>query len=137
MDVIVSTDPEKLDIDFIHSFLTTSYWAKGRTKKEVIITIQNCVNFGVYLDGNQIGFARVLTDYTVFGYLMDVFITEEHRGKGYSKLLMQTITNDPRLQQIKRWMLITKDAHNLYKQFDFKKVENPSIIMEKLTKTSE
>ncbi len=132
MSLIISTDSDKLDIDFIHEFLTRSYWAKGRTKEEVLITIKNCFNFGVYLDGRQIGFARLLTDYAVFGYLMDVFIIEEHQGKGYSKQLIQAITEHPDLQQIQRWMLRTGDAHGLYKQFGFKEVEEPSLIMEKL-----
>lgn len=132
MSLIISTDRDKLDIDFIHQFLTRSYWAKGRTKEEVIKTIENCFNFGVYLDRKQIGFARLLTDYAVFGYLMDVFIIEEHQGKGYSKQLIKTITEHPDLQSIKRWMLMTGDAHGLYKQFGFKEVEKPSWIMEKL-----
>ncbi len=136
MSVTISNDKAKLDIDFIHGFLTNSYWAKGRTKEEVIITIQNCLNFGVYLDDKQIGFARILTDSVVFGYLMDVFIIEEHRGKGYAKLLVKNITEHPDLQQIKRWMLITKDAHTLYQQFGFNEVENPTRIMEKLVKIS-
>ncbi len=136
MSVTISNNKAKLDIDFIHGFLTNSYWAKGRTKEEVIITIQNCLNFGVYLDDKQIGFARILTDSVVFGYLMDVFIIQEHRGKGYAKLLVKNITEHPDLQQIKRWMLITKDAHTLYQQFGFNEVENPTRIMEKLVKIS-
>ncbi len=133
MSLVISTDKNKLDIDFIHQFLTRTYWAKGRTREEVRITIKNCKNFGVYLDDKQIGFARILTDYTVFGYLMDVFIIEEHRGKGYSKQLLKTIIEHPDLRQIKRWMLMTSDAHELYTQFGFKAVEKPSLIMEKLT----
>jgi len=133
MSLVISTDKNKLDIDFIHQFLTRTYWAKGRTREEVRITIKNCKNFGVYLDDKQIGFARILTDYTVFGYLMDVFIIEEHRVKGYSKQLLKTIIEHPDLRQIKRWMLMTSDAHELYTQFGFKAVEKPSLIMEKLT----
>lgn len=132
MSIQISTDKQKLDIDFIHQFLTRSYWAKGRTIEEVQTSIDHCLCFGVYLDDKQIGFARMLTDYTVFGYLMDVFIIEEHQGKGYSKQLMKTITEHPDLQQVKRWMLATHDAHGLYKQFGFTEIEHPSRWMAKL-----
>ncbi len=132
MSIIISTDNKKLDIDFIHQFLTHSYWAEGRTKEEVNISLKNCLNFGIYLDKKQIGFARVLTDYAVFGYLMDVFIIEEHRGNGYSKLMMKAIMDHPDLQNIKRWMLATHDAHALYKKFGFSTIEDPSKLMEKL-----
>lgn len=133
MSILISTENTVLDIDFIHQFLTHSYWAKGRSKKEVITSIENSLNFGVYIDNKQIGFARVLTDYTVFGYLMDVFITEEHRGKGYAKQLIQAIMDHERLQNIQRWMLATADAHELYKQFGFGPIPDPSKIMGKLT----
>ncbi len=132
MNIQISTDKKKLDIDFIHQFLTRSYWAKGRTKEEVQTSIDHCLCFGVYLDSDQIGFARMLTDYVVFGYLMDVFIIEEHQGKGYSKQLMKAITKHPDLQQVKRWMLATYDAHGLYTQFGFKEIEHPSRWMSKL-----
>ncbi len=133
MRILISTEKEKLDLDFIHEFLTRAYWAQGRTKKEVQTSIDHSLNFGVYLDGKQIGFARMLTDYVVFGYLMDVFIIEEHQGKGYAKQLIKTIMEHPDLLQIKRWMLATHDAHELYKQFGFKEIEHPSRWMGKLT----
>ncbi|KAA1244064.1 GNAT family N-acetyltransferase [Aquimarina sp. RZ0] len=132
MNIIISTEKERLDIDFIHQFLTDAYWAKGRTKEEVITTIEHCLNFGVYIDNTQIGFARVLTDYAVFGYLMDVFIIEEHRGNGYAKMLVKTIMEHKDLQRIKRWMLATYDAHGLYKQFGFDAIPDPTMIMGKL-----
>jgi len=125
MSVIISTENSELNIDFIHQFLTNSYWAKGRTKEAVQTTLEHCLNFGVYIDSKQIGFARVLTDYAVFGYLMDVFIIEEHRGNGYSKKLLKTIMEHPELQGIQRWMLATNDAHELYKQFGFKPLPEP------------
>ncbi|MDY8134819.1 GNAT family N-acetyltransferase [Aquimarina sp. 2201CG5-10] len=133
MSIVISTDKEKLDIDFIHQFLTNSYWAEGRTKEDVITSIENCMCFGIYENGNQVGFARVLTDYVVFGYLMDVFITKEHRGKGYSKQLIKAIMEHPDLQQIKRWMLATKDAHGLHKQFGFDSIKDTSRMMGKVT----
>ena len=86
--ITISTDKKKLQINVIHGFLTTSYWAKGRTLNEVKKTIKHCLCYGVYLNENQIGFARIATDYTVFAYVMDLFILPGHRGKGYSKHLM-------------------------------------------------
>lgn len=136
MQIEISTDTKLLDIDVIHQFLTQSYWAKGRTKEEVATSLQNCLNFGVYLNQQQIGFARVLTDYTVFGYVMDVFIIEDHRGKGYAKQLIETIMIHPDLQQIKRWMLATKDAHELYRKYGFSEIENPANLMGKLVNVS-
>ncbi len=133
MNILISTDKKKLDIDFIHQFLTRSYWAKGRTKEEVQTSIDHCLCFGVYLENKQIGFARMLTDHTVFGYLMDVFIIEEHRGKGFSKRLIKTITEHPELKPVKRWMLATHDAHGLYSKFGFKEIEHPSRWMTKQT----
>ncbi|MFH4963391.1 GNAT family N-acetyltransferase [Gaetbulibacter sp. M235] len=128
----ISTDKSKLQVEVIHAFLTDSYWAKGRTINEVKKTIEHCLCFGVYLDGNQIGFARVATDYTVFAYLMDVFILPENRGKGYSKQLMKAIIEEPQLSTCKVWMLKTKDAHNLYKQFEFTELKHPEKLMERL-----
>ena len=134
MDIIISNDIQKLDIDFIHQFLTKSYWAEGRTKEEVLASIENSLNFGVFLDEKQIGFARVLTDHVVFAYVMDVFIIKEYRGKGFSKQLIKTVTEHPDLRQVKRWLLATKDAHGLYKQFGFEPIPDPSLLMGKLVK---
>ena len=128
----ISTDKSKLQVDVIHQFLTNSYWGKGRTVDEVKKTIENCLCFGVYLDEKQIGFARIATDYTVFAYLMDVFVLPEHRGKGYSKQLMKVIIEEPQLQSCKVWMLKTADAHNLYKQFGFSELKHPEKLMERL-----
>ena len=128
----ISTDKEKLQIDVIHQFLTETYWAKERTLEEVKKTIEHCLCFGMYLDGKQIGFARLATDYTVFAYLMDVFILPEHRGKGYSKQLMKAINEEPQLQTCKVWMLKTSDAHKLYKQFGYTELKHPEKVMERL-----
>ncbi|GAA0711943.1 GNAT family N-acetyltransferase [Aquimarina litoralis] len=133
MGITISTDNSKLNIDFIHQFLTKAYWAKGRTKEEVKNSIEHCLNFGVYLNGEQIGFARLLKDYTVFAYLMDVFIIENYRGNGYSKQLIKTIVEHSELQKVHRWMLATKDAHGLYKQFGFEELPDPNLMMTKWT----
>lgn len=134
MDIEISTDNKRLDIDFIHQFLTRSYWAEGRTKEQVLKSLQNCLNFGIYYQGTQIGFARILTDYVVFAYIMDVFIIESHRGKGFSKQLIKSVTEHPDLRLVKRWMLLTKDAHGLYRQFGFEQLQEPSMAMSKLNK---
>ncbi|MEZ0129221.1 GNAT family N-acetyltransferase [Flavobacterium sp. LBUM151] len=129
--ITVSTDKTKLNVPFIQNFLKDIYWAAGRTIREVQTTIDASVCFGIYLDDNQIGFARVITDYVVFGYVMDVFITEEHRGKGYSSILIEKIMNEPLLKDIKIWRLATTDAHFLYEKFGFKPLEHPEKMMEK------
>jgi len=131
-EIIISDDKSKLDVELIHKFLTTSYWAKGRTIDEVKNSIEHSICFGVYKDGKQIGFARILTDYTVIAYLMDVFILEEFRGKGFSKLLLKRIFDDDKFKRVKKWMLATKDAHSLYAQFGFGEIKNPDRLMEKV-----
>lgn len=131
-NIQVSTDQRKLDITLIHDFLTTSYWAKGRTIEEVKKSIDNTLCFGIYLDNEQVGFARVLTDKVVFAYLMDVFIIEKHRGKGYSKILLGEILAHPELSEIKKWFLGTRDAHDLYRQFQFVEIPTPERYMERI-----
>ena len=129
--VSVSTDKNKLNVPFIQQFLKDIYWAAGRTIEEVQTTIDNSFCFGIYLNDTQIGFARVITDYVVFAYLMDVFITEKHRGKGYSSVLIRSMMTEPKLKDIKIWRLATSDAHFLYEKFGFKALENPEKMMEK------
>lgn len=128
----VSTDKNKLDIPFIQHFLKDIYWAAGRTIEEVQTTIDHSFCFGIYLDDQQIGFARVITDYVVFAYMMDVFIDEAHRGKGYSSILIETMMNEPQLQNVKIWRLATRDAHPIYEKFGFKLLAHPERMMEKI-----
>lgn len=130
--VTVSTDKNKLDVPFIQHFLKDIYWATGRTIEEVQITIDASLCFGIYLNDRQIGFARVITDYVVFAYLMDVFITEEHRGKGYSSILIDAVMNESLLMEVKIWRLATSDAHFLYEKFGFTALEFPEKMMEKI-----
>jgi GNAT superfamily N-acetyltransferase len=132
--IAISTDRDKLDVSFIHNFLKETYWAKGRTIEDVKTTIDTSFCFGVFLSNKQIGFARLVTDYVVFAYLMDVFIIDEHRGKGYSNLLMKAIMNEPKLNQVKIWRLATSDAHFLYEKFGFKALAHPEKMMEKIIK---
>jgi GNAT superfamily N-acetyltransferase len=130
--ISVSTDKNKLDIPFIQNFLKDIYWAAGRTIEEVQRTIDASVCFGIYLEDKQIGFARVITDYVVFAYLMDVFITEEHRGKGFSSILISAMMEEPVLKEVKIWRLATSDAHFLYDKFGFKALAHPEKMMEKI-----
>ncbi len=130
--ITVSTDKNKLDVPFIQQFLKDIYWAAGRTIEEVQTSIDHSFCFGIYLDDKQIGFARVITDYVVFAYLMDVFIAEEHRGKCYSSILIDNMMKEPKLQNIKIWRLATKDAHFLYRKFGFNELANPEKLMEKI-----
>ena len=130
--ITISTDKSKLQMEVIHEFLTKAYWAKGRTIEEVKKSIEHCLCFGVYLDEKQIGFARIATDFTVFAYIMDVFILPEYQGNGYSKQLMKAINEEPQLKSCKVWMLKTSDAHGLYKQFGYSELKHPEKVMERL-----
>lgn len=129
--IYISTDKKKLQIKVIHRFLKDTYWAKGRTIDEVKTTIENSLCFGVYLNNEQIGFARVATEYAVFAYLLDVFILPEYQGKGYSKQLIKEVIEHPKLKTC-GWMLKTSDAHGLYNQFGFTELKHPEKVMEKL-----
>ncbi|MEG0848781.1 MAG: GNAT family N-acetyltransferase [Flavobacterium sp.] len=132
--ITVSTDKTKLNIPFIQNFLKDIYWTAPRTIEEVQTAIDASFCFGIYLNDEQIGFARVITDYIVFAYVMDVFITEEHRGKGYSSILIETMINEQQLQNVKLWRLATTDAHFLYEKFGFTKLNHPEKMMEKIIK---
>ncbi len=131
--ISVSTDKAKLDVPFIQNFLKNIYWATGRTIDEVQTTIDSSFCFGIYLNDKQIGFARVVTDYVVFAYLMDVFIDKEYRGNGYSSILIEAMMNESELKQVKIWRLATSDAHFLYEKFGFKALAHPEKMMEKVT----
>ena len=131
----ISTDRDRLDIDLIHRFLSTSYWAEGRPREAVERSIRHSLCFGVYTVDvapgatRQVAFARVITDYAVFGYLADVFVVPEHRGRGVSKGLMQAIIAHPDLTSLKGLLLRTRDAHGLYAQFGFGPLPRPEEMM--------
>ena len=130
--IVISTDKSKLNVPFIQNFLKDIYWAAGRTIDEVQTTIDASFCFGIYLDDEQVGFARVITDYVVFAYMMDVFIDEKHRGKGYSSILIDAMMKESKLQQVKIWRLATSDAHYLYEKFGFTPLAHPEKMMEKI-----
>jgi GNAT superfamily N-acetyltransferase len=118
----ISTDKKKLDLDVIHEFLSKrSYWAVGISLERLKKSIENAMCFGVYQGKNQMGFARVITDFATTAYIGDVFILEPFRGKGLGKLLIKTIIGHPDLQNLRLWILGTKDAHGLYEKVGFRK----------------
>ncbi|MEP7144985.1 MAG: GNAT family N-acetyltransferase [Ferruginibacter sp.] len=127
----ISTNKSKLNIPYIHRFLSQTYWAENIPLEIVQRSIDGSVCFGVYEGDHQIGFARVITDKATFGYLADVFIDEIYRGRGLSKWLMEIIIAHPELQGFRTWQLATKDAHGLYAKFGFKQLDNPERIMRK------
>lgn len=129
-DYTISTDKNTLNIPYIHQFLTTSYWAEGIPVDTVQRSIKGALCFGVYKGQQQIGFARVISDLATYAYLADVFIDEEHRGKGLSKWLVKVILEYPDLQGLRRFELGTRDAHGLYAQFGFTPLPNPEIFMQ-------
>lgn len=131
---LISTDKSKLNIKVIHGYLSNSYWAKNRSLRTSKLTLKNSLCFGLYFKNKQIGFARVITDYATFAYLADVFILEEHRGKGLSKWMMEVILNYSELQNLRRWFLATKDAHGLYEKFGFTSLKEPEKLMEMFRK---
>lgn len=129
---LISTDRDRLDIDAIHGFLSQeSYWALNRTREQTETAIKNSLPFGLYKGENLVGFARVVTDFATFAYLGDVFVIEEFRGRGLSKLLMRAIVGHPELQGFRRWILATRDAHTLYEKFGFHELVHPERWMEK------
>lgn len=133
----ISTDKSKLDVELIHQYLSNeSYWAKGRSIEVVVRSIQNSICFGVYKGDDQVGFARVVSDQAVFAWILDVFVLESYRKHGLGKLLMEAIMDHPDLQNLQRWGLATDDAHGLYEQFGFIRIQRPEIFMQKVTKPS-
>ena len=123
-DFIISTDKSKIDIAYVHQFLTNSYWAENIPVETVERSISGSLCFSVFHQRAQVGFARVITDEATFAYLADVFIDENYRGKGLSKWLMETIIQYPTLQHFRRFLLATRDAHGLYKQLGFEPLNN-------------
>ncbi|MCH2058310.1 MAG: GNAT family N-acetyltransferase [Thalassotalea sp.] len=130
-EIEITSNPTDLDLNVIHAFISESYWAKNIPMATLKKAISNSLVFGAYKkSGEQVGFARVVTDKATFAYLGDVFVLNEYRGLGLSKLLMQSVCAHPDLQGLRRFMLATSDAHGLYSQFGFTQVENPEILMQ-------
>jgi len=131
-EYLISTDMDRLDLAFIHNFLSnSSYWAQGRDVELVKRSVSNSLNFGLYKGNQQIGFARVVTDYATFAWLADVFMLDEYRGQGLGKWLIEVVVSHPRLQGFRRWLLATRDAHELYRRFGFTELTDARRWMEK------
>jgi GNAT superfamily N-acetyltransferase len=124
--ITISTDRDRMDVAMIHRFLSEeAYWAKGIPYELVARSIEHSLCFGAF-DGNaQVGFTRVITDFATFGYLADVFVLPSHRGRGVAKELMRAVKEHPDLQTLRRWHLVTRDAHALYAQFGFAPLASP------------
>lgn len=130
-EFLISTDPAKMDIPAIHGVLTCSYWAEGIDEATVRRSIANSLCFGIFRLDRQVGFARVVTDRATFAYLADVFVIEAFRGRGLSTWLMEVIVHHPDLQGLRRWILATRDAHELYRRFGFTTLATPLRFMER------
>jgi GNAT superfamily N-acetyltransferase len=129
-NLLISTDPARLDDDAIAEMLSRAYWAQGRPRSRLERALANSLVFGIYDGARMIGLARIVTDYAIVAYLCDVFIHEAYRGRGLGKWLMETILAHPDLQGLRRWTLSTRDAHGLYAQFGFTPLETPDSWME-------
>ena len=125
----ISTDRTRLDVALVHEFLRTSYWAEGRSRSVVERSIEHSLCFGMYHLGRQVAFARVVSDRAVFAYLMDVFVIPEFRGRGISKALMRAVLDHPDLQNLRLFLLRTRDAHGLYERFGFRPLADPESLM--------
>jgi GNAT superfamily N-acetyltransferase len=138
-EYVISDDPERADLDLVHGFLASCYWANGIPREVVERSIRGALNFSLFVSpgdsagapSRQIAFARVVSDYATFAYVGDVFVLEEFRGRGLSKWLMQVIVEHPRLQGLRRWSLLTRDAHRLYEQVGFRALASPERWMER------
>jgi GNAT superfamily N-acetyltransferase len=133
--IVVTTDRSRLDLDVIHGFLTTSYWARGVPREIVARSMENSLCFGAFDGDRQVGFARVISDRATFAYICDVFALESDRKRGIGKSLMAAIMAHPELQGLRRRMLATRDAHGLYRQFGFGAPAHPERQMEVLERT--
>jgi GNAT superfamily N-acetyltransferase len=120
-----------MDVQAIHGVLTRSYWAEGIDESTVRRSIAGSLCFGIFRSGQQVGFARVVTDRATFAYLADVFVIDELKGRGLSKWLMQVIVDHPELQGLRRWLLATRDAHELYRKYGFTELAAPGRFMER------
>jgi len=135
MDYRITDNKDEMDIDAIHDYLSSSYWAEGVPKSVVAKAIENSLCFAVLAvdtnnEAKQVGFARLITDSATFAYLADVYILEEHRGKGLSKQMMQKVIEHPQLQGLRRIMLATRDAHGLYEQYGFTALTDQKMFMQ-------
>jgi GNAT superfamily N-acetyltransferase len=131
-DYVISTDAARLDLRMMHEFLSASYWSPGIPRAIIEQAIQHSLNFGLYYEGRQIGFARVISDYATFAYVCDVFVLDAFQGRGLGTWLMEIVTAHPNLQGLRRWILATRDAHGLYRKVGFTTLSQPDRFMERV-----
>jgi GNAT superfamily N-acetyltransferase len=137
MTISVTSDRARMDVDVIHTFLSqSSYWAKNIPRDVVERAVEHSLCFGAFDSDAQIGFARVITDYATFAYLADVFVLPSHRGRGIGKQIMEAIAQHPGLHGLRRWHLVTRDAHALYAQFGFEPIDAPERHMMKVMRNA-
>jgi GNAT superfamily N-acetyltransferase len=129
-EYLISTDPARFDLDAIHAYLVRAYWCQGIPRKTVERAVANSLCFALLHGKAQIGLARVVTDSATFAYLCDVYVLEDYRGKALGKWLMECVMGHPALQGLRRFILATRDAHGLYRQFGFRALSKPEVIME-------
>jgi len=129
-EYVISSDMSLIDLELVHSFLTESYWAKGVSREIVQRSVENSICFGAYKDGQQVGFARAVTDRATFAFLADVFVLEPEQGKGVGKMLVEAALEHPELRELRRWLLATDDAHGLYERYGFAPLRRPERWME-------
>ena len=127
---LIRTRQELLDIELVHDNIAHCYWARGIPRELCERSLRNSLCFGIYVEGSQVGFARVVTDLATFAYLGDVFIVEHAQGNGYGKQLMTAILSHPDLQGLRRFCLATRDAHSLYERYGFRVIQEPESWME-------
>ena len=127
---VLSSNPGRMDIAAIHNFLKSSYWSKDIPREIVERAVTNSLSFGIFHENEQIGFARVITDKATFAYLCDVYVLESYRGQGLGSWLMESVMQHPEMQSLRRFGLVTKDAHELYRRFGFSELKNPAGHME-------
>jgi GNAT superfamily N-acetyltransferase len=125
----ITDDPNAVDLDVVHRFLTTSYWSPGVPKDVVARGVAHSLPFSILLGERQVGFARAVTDRATFAYLADVFVLEDQRGQGLGAWLVETVLAHPELQGLRRWLLATRDAHALYRKFGFTAISDVSRLM--------
>jgi GNAT superfamily N-acetyltransferase len=130
-DYTISTDPARLDVAAVYAYLSRAYWAQGRPLDVVRRSLEHSLCFGVYHGDAQVGLARVITDFATFAYLCDVYILDEHQGHGLGKWLISVVTAHPDLRSLRRFLLATRDAHGLYRQYGFDELMAPERWMEK------
>lgn|SRR5690606_16498949 len=127
----VTCDRRKVNVPLVAGFLATSYWAAGISAETVARSIENSLCFALLHEDEQIGFARVITDYATIAYVGDVFVLDEYRDRGLGKWLVECVTSHPDLQGLRRWVLATRDAHELYRRFGFTPLKRPEVFMER------